>query len=150
MTNDSSLRTPEFYVIFGVSIILTIVCYIFIKPHDVSNVLIQGLMSNLSLLATVLITLAGFFLTALSILIVLPNNQSISLMKENPNYGVVNRFFLSTIFEMFALFVASVVGTIIKPNSVIYYYGLLFGLLVMIGMVTVSLLTFARLVETFH
>lgn len=149
MSSKSSLTTPEFCLSFLFSAVVTALIYVFIPPRNDSNTVIHGIILNMSLLSTVIITLAGFLLTALSILLVLPNNEIISLIKKSPNFGVIYRFFLLTIVLLFTVFAGTIAGIIIAPTIPLYYYCLLFGLLLAFSSVSVTLIIFSRLVGVF-
>ena len=122
------LKTLEAKISFAISIIISISFVVVVNNLD-HNYYIEtssALLENTKLIATISATLAGFFITALSILLILPERPKLSLIKKAGHFEDFPGFILLSAVYFFITMLVAFIYIISSFNNYVYIAILLF------------------------
>ena len=116
------LKTREVKVSFLISILVTILFVVVLNHLNHANYvkISDGMLENIKLIATISGTLAGFFITALSILLVLPERQTLSLIKKAGHFEDFPGFMLLCAVYFFLTMLVAFVYIISGYSNYLY------------------------------
>ncbi len=123
-----AITTIEAKVSFAISSFIAILFVVAINHYDhyfyfsIAN----GLLANIKLIATISATLAGFFITALSILLILPERPALNLIKKAGHFEDFPGFMLLSAIYFFLIMLFAFVNIISGFYNYLYLAILLF------------------------
>ena len=107
---DNNFLVIEFYLSVIIWIIV-IVFLIFISPLNWDENFINFLINPVfPIIATISVTLLGFIITGVSILITFPNSDNIQLLKKSKSYGTLFDIFISTMKVLALTAILALIG----------------------------------------
>jgi len=128
---DNNFLVIEFYLSVIIWIIV-IVFLIFISPLNWDENFINFLINPVfPIIATISVTLLGFIITGVSILITFPNSDNIQLLKKSKSYGTLFDIFISTMKVLALTAILALIG-IFSRNIIlqIIFFLLILGIFI--------------------
>ena len=123
-----ALKTLEAKISFIISLLIVIL-FVGVLNHFYHGYyigILDSLLGNIKLIATISATLAGFFITAISILIALPDRHKIGLIKKAGHFEDFPGFILLSAIYLFLSMIISFVNIILGISNYVYMGVLLF------------------------
>ena len=144
--STSIINTIEFRTVFIVSFVVFLLLYVgSTEDRDAFSPVFKSVSGHLTLLISVSVTLAGFFLTTLSIVLVFPETRGIQQIKKSGNFHLIPKLMISTVLMMFFLFLFGLVGVFLNLSGDIFVSVLIFLIVSSFGFGIVSIIVLARL-----
>ena len=143
------IKTIEAKVLFSLSIVILFILYgpISFYDHHITMSIVLGIWKNLALMETISATLTGFFITALSIFIVFPDNQKIRMIKSAGHYEDIPGFLFLSATLFFLLLIASLISILSGLYTYVYSGILLFLLISSLFSSIISILIIGYLLD---
>lgn len=123
-----AIKTLEYKISFVFSLLIAIL-FAEVLNHFYHGYYIgisDSLLGSIKLIATISATLAGFFVTTISILIALPEKQPIRLIKKAGHFEDFPGFILLSAIYLFLSLIASFINIILGISNYVYMGVLLF------------------------
>lgn len=112
-----------------ISIFITIGFFIFIQNNnDISLTVLNNISNTYDVILSISITMLGFIITGVSILVVFLERESLALFHKSKSYSLIYKVYFSTITYLAILTIFSLLACGLKPIGQMYFNYIIFFL----------------------